>query len=332
MKRMTMRRSVALLLITVMMTAMFGVSAFADTTAPTTAGKKAVFQQELVLEDGVMTPNATFTYAIAPGTADDTADPEVLAGLTGAKIDPVTFAPGDATEKNVTVDLSGVNFTAPGVYRYNITQSSVKAGFTADNRTLYLDVYVTVDDNGVVNGEYAYVLKDGTTKVEGFVNTYVTNNLTVTKTVKGNFSDRTDVFTFTVALETATANAGDKYTVEVAGAAADPLTVGEDGTVSKAYTLQHGQSLVIKGLTVDTTYEVTESNADEYFTSINDVTSSDRVAKGENMNADTTLAYVNEKTVQPATGIIMTFAPYVLMLAAAAAIGFVFLRRRQREM
>mgnify|MGYP000612218806 FL=1 len=41
--------------------------------------------------------------------------------------------------------------------------------------------------------------------------------------------------------------------------------------------------------------------------------------------------FINDKNVGPATGVAMTFAPYVLLVAAAGGLGAVVLGKKKRE-
>lgn len=115
------------------------------------------FDKDFVMDKDATIPSATFTYSIVGGTAIDATatTPVVYSGPTGAVIADVVYTVGD-TEADVTVDgetktatkqtsvdLSAVEFTEPGVYRYIITESGTNNGVTNDPiATRTLDVYV----------------------------------------------------------------------------------------------------------------------------------------------------------------------------------------------
>lgn len=280
--------------------------------------------------------------------------------------DIVTLSDGyKYAEGSTYVDFSTVSFPKPGVYRYVITEvNSAEDGFTYATNSLYMDVYVindTTDNTLKVNG---YVLhkstnvpnntddgnNDTTEKTTGFVNEYTTNDLTISKTVTGNQGDKNEYFKFTVEIETNTSNAGNKYSVDLTNATSTAidveegtshvnpaeLTVGDDGKVTQVFYLKHNESIIIKGLTASTKYTVTETvaEAEGYTTSnkVNNVESSDEMTTGENnMSTDASVAFENNKQVNTPTGIITTFAPYIIMVALAAFVAFFFLRRRTRE-
>lgn len=136
------------------------------------------FDKYLVMDADAHTPNASFTYTIAPATADIPAaagklavmkgvgtpvftaigeDPAGTVRFTAADTptaeadkgtDTVKFATADTTDeqyvkKTVTVDFTGVPFTEPGVYRYYITEAGTNQGITNDAKPVRtLDVYV----------------------------------------------------------------------------------------------------------------------------------------------------------------------------------------------
>lgn len=134
------------------------------------------FNKDFVMDKDATIPSATFTYSIVGGTAIDATatTPVVYSGPTGAVIADVVYTVGD-TEATVTVDgenktatkqtsvdLSAVQFTEPGVYRYIITESGNNNGVTNDpiatrtldvyveNQTETTTTYVKNDDNTVV--------------------------------------------------------------------------------------------------------------------------------------------------------------------------------------
>ncbi len=224
----------------------------------------------------------TFTIAPISEKIGATTTPkktmEILPGpagikFTGAATDAprsikVTFSPSDSTtaekdasadetikfvttndntdeiyaKKEISVDLSGVSFSEPGIYRWVITESnSVQKGITNDTvLTRVLDVYV-IDNNGALEVS-SYVLHEGNgsetvdagnnngsadvaeqnakleNKSTGFTNQYESQNLTFGKEVTGNQGSKDKYFKFTVTAEkndtTDTVNSSDVFTVE----------------------------------------------------------------------------------------------------------------------
>lgn len=106
-------------------------------------------------------------------------------------------------EKTLTLDLSGVTFSKPGVYRYVITETAAGsiAGVKPDEENKrYLDYYVLADEDGNLRVEGHVFYVDSTRKSTGFTNQYLTNNLIFEKKVTGNQGSKDKHFKFTVQL------------------------------------------------------------------------------------------------------------------------------------
>ena len=91
------------------------------------------------------------------------------------------------------------------------------------------------------------------------------------------------------------------------------------------FTLKGGETLTITGLSAQDLYTVNENTPDDY-------TASWGNDKHENatISANTTVTCTNTKNAVSPTGVIMTIAPYALMLVVAGAFAVVFLSRRNR--
>lgn len=219
----------------------------------------------------VREPNITYTYTISAATANsatvkdaDGIQATVKNGVAGAisnQTAEVLYADtasvqassnGIADEKTFSFTFVPTAFTAPGIYRYQITESvnSTKASVSVTeaatyNASRYLDVYVQRETAGSDTMKiYGYVLyEDANTtsfngytgenqnlgkKSEGYVNTstatgqqadvdvYTTQNLVVHKTTTGTMADPDHDFPLSVAF---TAAAG--VTAPKIGVAAD---------------------------------------------------------------------------------------------------------------
>lgn len=355
-----------------LMMANAGVS-FADYSV---AGGKTPFSKYLIMDEKANVPNAEFVYTIAPGTAIDAGKDTlaVLAGPAGATVGKAEFKVGDTTyntkqdgdtvtlpagkkyaKASIEVDLTGVTFTEPGVYRYIITETNNQLqGITYDSvTTRTLDVYV--EDNStereIALKVAGYVLHKGieapkadgtdpTEKNSGFENTYETKNLTFSKTVAGNQGSKDKYFEFTLNISNAVK--GTEYTVNIDGAEASPtktaatkydsmtnptkITVGEDGTVTQKFYLKHNQQIVVEGLAVGTGYEVTEV-AEDY---TSEVTGEAKSGQG-GITADVTAAFTNTRDGVVPTGVILDSAPFILIIVlAAAALAFTAARKKNR--
>lgn len=128
------------------------------------------------------------TGVVVTGTAAGTAGDATKATGTLVFTNTDTFttaAAGDTNEYDINVDFSGVTFTQPGVYRYQIAETISAASYAdvamedGDANTLYLDVYV--DGNLDIYGYVcmtanASVTPSTTTKINGFVDGNAADN------------------------------------------------------------------------------------------------------------------------------------------------------------
>lgn len=271
-------------------------------------------------------------------------------------------------KKTATLDFSAVTFTEPGVYRYIITESGTNQAITNDaDLTRVLDVYVndastetekklTIagyvlhsnenDEPDVAAGENAgstgtYVA----TKSQGFTNEYDTSDLTFKKEVAGNQASHDKYFKFTVKITGAVK--GTVYTVDVTGADdqsktnaatiaenagkenVKTMTVGDDGTISQDFYLQHGQEIKIQGIAKDTKYDVTEEKED-YKSEAKAVTGYTDDVSGKIVSTDLKTSYKNTRDGVIPTGVIMTVAPFAAVTLLGAA-GMVTIKMRKKE-
>lgn len=274
-------------------------------------------------------------------------------------------------KKTAALDFSACQFTEPGIYRYVITESGTNQGITNDaDLTRIVDVYV--EDASDVDGKKltiaGYVLHSNTddapditmgddngsggaytaTKSQGFTNIYDTSDLTFRKEVAGNQASHDKYFEFTVAITDAVA--GTVYDVDITGADATSgtnaatiaanagktnptsLTVGDDGTVTQKFYLQHGQEVKIQGIAKDTNYAVTE-NAEDYKSTAAGVTDYTDAVNGTVASADLKTSYLNTRDGVIPTGVAMAVAPFaaVTLLGGIGAVTMVMKKKRDEE-
>lgn len=323
----------------------------------------------LVIGKDANIPAATFTYDVEAGP-EQNADATQNKGRIEAGINPesvtvqdAVFIAGEGTTagnvtaggtidasatdfkyavKEITVDFSGVSFTAPGVYRYVIDDVTTNpaTGVTCDTNQYYIDIEVQSDADGKLSiGDVGF--NNGTTKVTAFVNTFASTSLTLQKEVTGNQGDRNKYFEFEVKLENAPVNS--IYTVTYPAADnhssnTGNMTVGEDGTVTKTVYLKDDQSIVINGLTAGTQYTIKETDytTEGYTTTNNKNTGADADGKTtgqQTMTAADTVTFTNDKAGTVPTGILLDVAPYIV-LVALVGVGIIALfatkKRRSR--
>ncbi len=261
------------------------VSASAVTYTAANGTDEFEFNKYLVVDSESQIPDAEFTFNVVSGTAvpgSSTNALEIKAGPDADQIviDSAVFTlgqsttagtPDDATDTGsqyattaVGIDLTGVTFTAPGVYRYVITEvDGGQNGFTYDDSVRYLDVFVepsTADptvlevagyslrdaatnfervfDNETQQYKYQYVTNP-TVKTDSFTNEYEDVDLEFTKAITGNQADKTKKFAFT--LELTGVNPGS-YALEITGSDVvdTASTHVEADATSGAYTITVG--------------------------------------------------------------------------------------------
>ena len=166
------------------------------------------------------------------------------------------------------------------------------------------------------------------------------------KQVTGNQGDRDKYFAFTVHITDAVA--GTVYKVDLTNAEAAPTVDGEEktnaatltaaeGTVTAIYYLKDDQSIVIRGLTADTKYTITEDpyTADGYTTShkIDEEAIVSNSSTGEQTMGTTAhkVIFTNDKQGVVPTGILLETAPYIILgLVVFAGLLALFATRRRR--
>lgn len=235
-------------------------------------------------------PDITFTYTVAPATGtlppivDENNNP--IAYRKPGRADAVTYdgiieyisapktfsaagTPDNQTEQ-LSFDMS--KFTAPGIYRYVLTDTTDAAVLNAAgivrprgyDSELYLDVYVQEAANGGFEIYGAILIRnDGETetKTDGFDDDeYHTFNVIVTKTTEG---DKSHEFPFTVAVNNPTnANNMTYYFAEgtFSGSTFTPGTFAASTAPTQTVNLKHGEAFFIRGLNPKATVNVTETN------------------------------------------------------------------------
>lgn len=321
----------------------------------TTKNHSTTIDKYLVLDKNATVPAVEFEFSIEQGTAVK-AEPdkniiEIKPGPMTPSIskaaftynqetfdtvqegDTLTLNDGKAYAKSTfTVNLEGVTFDTPGVYRYVITETTEDGnGFTVDKNSRYLDVTI-VDNNGILEISRYELLTTDSSKSSGFENSMETYDLTISKAIAGNQGDKTDTFEFTLKIEGA--KEGDTYNAYLNGTLTT-ITVDENGEYK--FTLGHNDSLKVTGLNYGTKWTVTE-DAKDYTPSVDVSGDTDASGTGNSakdasgITADTTVAFTNTNDGIISTGILLTVAPFiVLMLVGIAGVALI-IKRKSRAM
>lgn len=278
----------------------------------------------------------TFKYTIEEATAPaytgftPRTSANQLISLTDNQIE---IAAGESTgTEAITVNQAAVDQAQPGVYRYQIKEeASGIAGMTDDNRIFDVDVFVTSDNGTGREISYYIVSVDGQKAELKFTNTLDLKDLTVSKVVTGNQADLSDEFDFsftvTPAKDTKNTsvryNYGDKKDQEVTTSQAVTLTGVGNGDNFVITGLAEGDSVTItetdtqnKGYT--TTYKVDDGAAQDGTT-----------AKVTGKNS--TVEFTNTRSADIPTGLIENIAPFVIAIAAAGFILFIYFKNNKKE-
>lgn len=330
MKKSKLLRRFAAMVLAGTLAASMGMSVFAGEKV-----ENAEFTKTITKGANDYAPATVFEFSIVPGTAVDGSknSPAIYAGPAGGAYfaegaDKITSTPNTAdigkTEikaGKTSISIDETKFTAPGIYRYAVTETAGSyEGVTYTEEIKNFDVYVNSDLK-----VYAYMFTDTSSndgKDDGvFENSYDVKDLTIKKTVTGNQGDKLKEFTFTIKVDGAD---GERYYVTFSDNTA-PITL-ENGVPQKI-TLSNGESAAIYGLSEKDTYTVTEDDytTDGYTTKIDQEIVR---TKTGSITEDTTVSVVNDRSTTTPTGIITNILPYVMMIAVAVILAFVFLRKR----
>lgn len=346
-----------------------GVMMFGGMQIPAMAATgDSVVQFKKVLEmqnaQGASVPNVTYTYTIAAGSAlGATANsPEVKAGVGRPSISSVTYTNSDTitqdeVSKNVSITFPEGTFTAPGIYRYVITESANTNTDIADvdGNTRYLDVYVVNDSDGGYKIDATIFTETAVTptfdkdtkqptyggKNEEITDAYTTYELSLDKVVEGNMGNKNQLFDFTI---------------NFSGPANTSFTFGDqqvdlDAQGNGSVNLQLADSTAIaeiKGIPSTVSYTVAEnvSSSEGYDTTFavkrgtgasqsiaKDTTASTSekvTATSQTMTkADNAVVVTNTKRTVSPTGIMLSVTPYALLAGLASALGALFFRRKK---
>ena len=333
-----------------------------------TGDNDGVVQFRKVLEmqnaQGASVPNVTYTYSISAGSAigATATSPEIKAGVGKPTVSDVSYTKGDTVSdnevtKNASVTFPSGTFTAPGIYRYVITESAnTNTDITdVDSNTRYLDVYV-VNDN--VNGGCkidASVFTEAAVsptfsedkqaqygeKNSEITDAYQTYKLSLDKVVEGNMGDKNRKFNFTINFS-GPANTSFTFGNEL-------ITLDSNGSGSVNLQLSHEDAAAeITGIPSTVTYTVTENlnsseGYDTDFAVSKGTGTSQAVTKDEAASdaakvtaqqqtvtkADNAVTVTNRRVAASPTGVMLSITPYALSAGLASLLGALFFRRKK---
>ena len=362
----TFGRIAATLVATAMLASVAVVPAFADPfTGGVIDGEDKVdtisFTKELVRPEYVATPSVIFTFTMAGVDVEETITDkagnstvtEDATGMTAAgsvtfgNADDVVGQPVDdqvVVSDTVSIDISALKFTKPGVYKFALTEASNDPTNTAytmgisEANPYYVYLFVENTDSGtmITGAELAKGSRD--TKVDTITNYYmvdpeegvIPNSVTINKTVTGAMGDKSADFNFTVTITAV----GNRTFSASKGVSDIDVEEGEvDNTYVVTTTLKDSESVTINGLLEGDSYVVKETEADKngYTTTVDGAANADSQPVVFDDEAADTVSYTNHRDAVSPTGLVMDIAPYALLVVVAAAGCFVFLRKRRED-
>lgn len=149
-----------------------------------------------------------------------------------------------------------------------------------------------------------------------------TVKLTVTKTVTGNFGDKSKAFQFSMQVD-----GGNSFELIANGTA---LAQGSQSDYT--FSLKDGENIVIEGMPVGKKIVLAETNAEQYTVSFNDTVETNRNYVNEKgLKENTTINVTNHRNVSPDTGVFVDSLPYILIIACVAGAAALFLIRRRKK-
>ena len=230
---------------------------------------------------------------------------------------------------------------------------------TYDDADYFLDVYVekvettdTTEDPPVTTSDYKvtnavlYLQSDpdntitrdtadqsvyaDVKKVDRIVNNYDNYDLKLTKTVSGAAADMAKKFEFTIEFENGPIDTTLNGQTTIDGTAADiTVTFDADGKATYTVNLGHEDSIEFWSLPEGTTYTITENlSALDNATYVTTFDGTEANSTTGDMAADKEIACVNDAPALTPTGLFLSYGPYVLIVAAAAALAVIFLKKR----
>lgn len=306
--------------------------------------------KKLMVAEGTAPQKMTFNFTVSGRDADAakgakagtlgkdfTTQPSVTLEKTGNEQFTTSTTAYSQTFSIDLVKLLGDNYNKVGKYAYTISENETKIpGITKDSHEYEMIVTVVnkEKDNLTSDTGYGYFVgmydADENKVPAEFANTYNSYSLEVEKTVKGNFGDLNDPFTFNITLSK-DANKDNNYagaivTVSDSTNPANNASWAIDGT-TRTITLKHKQTATISNLPVGVTYTVTETRTDGWV-----YDTKGEVETATAINADKNeVTITNEHEGTPDMGVVLDNAPYIAMLAIVAIGGVALMLNKRRR-
>lgn len=309
------------------------------------------FTKTFTADDDTYLPAATFNFTkptgVDPDDNEKVSDIPVLNGNKGpdvtlgnAEFKAATTTTGTKTA-DVSITYGDLTNVVPGVYKYSFNEeTSSNTNIKCDTATKYLYVFVALDEEGDKTVTGASMSDETSKKVAGITNEYgkdeegndTLHDLTITKAITGAMANMDATFTFKVKVNSIDKKAKYKVVVTRKGKV-DPTITSIDANTEKSIKIGKDDTIKIYSLAKGDTYTVeeVEANKNGYTTKINGTDAPDGKIDKTVDNVDVSVNYDNHKEAATPTGIIMNYAPYIAMLAAACVLAVVFFNRRRED-
>ena len=268
---------------------------------------------------------------------------------------------GNSVEKSITYEFNPDAFPSAGIYRYVITETAsvdpASIGITRASNYVtvkYLDVYVTNGDTAGEKKITGYVLWNSIDpsidpedrKSPGWSEVYNVYTLQIKKNITGALADKTAEFPFKVTLNgqlssakldtdgtlnvgssttpyTVTGNLGDNGTMYISGI---PTTVtfdiGEKNPTADVYKATAVATGIDTGATLADDEELTK-NATDYEAVVTN-------GAKTTISSDAKITVTNELDSPSPTGVILYFAPYILIGGLAVLLLVISVKSKKR--
>lgn len=317
--------------------------------------------KKLMVAEGTAPQKMTFNFTVSGRDADAakgakagtlgkdfTTQPSVTLEKTGNGQFTTSTTAYSQTFSIDLVKLLGDNYNKVGKYAYTISENETKIpGITKDSHEYEMIVTVVnkEKDNLTSDTGYGYFVgmydADGNKVTAEFTNTYNSYSLEVEKTVKGNFGDLGDTFTFYITLGKEGGKDDNYATATVKVSDTNNSANNATWTIGggqQTVTLKHGQTITVSNLPVGVTYTVTEKKTNDDSTAWVYKTTGEAVANAENVlpsitadNSSNKVEIVNEHEGTPDMGVVLDNAPYIAMLAIVAIGGVALMLNKRRR-
>lgn len=264
---------------------------------------------------------------------------------------------GSVSAKTSLLDLvNEYSFTAPGSYYFTLSEeNSGNPNISNDPHTYTVRVDVVWDSLAnktvKINGIGLFKANSKTKEANAAFNNgsnAATGAFTVSKKVSGTAANTNDYFKYTLELTDPTQVSGS-YTVVKDGQ--NVATLNKNNNYKVSFYLKDGESVSVTGLPKGANYKVTESEkvvtnadghqsvaddaADNGYTETYKVNNGDSQtgteATGTVQNADTTVAYTNDKGFATNTGVTMNMLPGIGIAVVAVAGGAALVISRRKR-